>query len=217
MSRSRRSLAIRDQAVSAFSGALMRLCDSTAAHGAALVDAEGETVDYAGYLDPFEIRLVAAELRLVLGVLEAQTSISGASTEILIRGTKRSFAVISMPDGYALIIELPRTSLLSSPRAVAEAVRTLSIEGGLPPHPAHFGRESWSKVDVRWDSRARRPSAIWLEGGWRAIEVLGRFNEAEPGHRTLGFRVRLADGTELTLVREPLGLWFVDELPLLPL
>ncbi len=60
----RKTLVARDQAVSAFSGALMRLCDAIAAHGAALVDAEGETVDYAGSLSPFEIRVAAAEWRL---------------------------------------------------------------------------------------------------------------------------------------------------------
>jgi hypothetical protein len=57
------TLAVRDQAVSEFSGTLMRLCDATAAFGAALVDAEGETVDYAGSLSPFEIRVAAAEWR----------------------------------------------------------------------------------------------------------------------------------------------------------
>ena len=41
----RRSIGDRDQRASVFSAALMRLCESASALGAAVVDAEGETVD----------------------------------------------------------------------------------------------------------------------------------------------------------------------------
>jgi hypothetical protein len=214
MSRLGRSLAVRDQAVSTFSGALMRLCDATAARGAALVDAEGETVDYAGCLEPYEIRVVAAEWRLILGALIEQGGLHGATSEIFYRGKKRSFAVISMGDGYALVIELSRTSFQPSPRAVSEAVRLLSLEAGLPLLPStRFGRECWTRVDVRWERHKRRPTAIWLLGGWKHVEVLGRFAEAGPGQRTVGYRVRLVDSSELTLVREPMGIWYADDLP----
>jgi hypothetical protein len=214
MSRLRRSLAVRDQAVSTFSGALMRLCDATAARGAALVDAGGETVDYAGCLEPYEIRVAAAEWRLVLGALVEQSGLRGASCEIFYRGKKRSFAAISMGDGYALVIELSRTSLQPSPRAVSEAVRSLSLEAGLPISPStRFGRECWTRVEVRSEGNKRRPTAIWLSAGWKHVEVLGRFAEAEPGQRTVGYRVRLADCGELTLVREPMGIWYADDLP----
>ncbi len=217
MSRPRRSLAVRDQAVSAFSGALMQLCDATSARGAALVDAEGETVDYAGFLEPYEIRVAAAEWRLTLAVLTEQSSLVGGTTEILYRGSKRSFTIISMQDGYALVIELPHRSLRLSPRAVGEALRTLALEAGLPHTPTElFGRETWVRIDVQCGERKRRPSAIWLSGGWRPLDVLGRFAESEPGKRAVGYRCRLDDGTELTLVREPLGIWYADELPHAP-
>lgn len=215
MSRPRRSIAVRDQAVSAFSGALMRLCDATASRGAALVDAEGETVDYAGCLDPFEIRVVAAEWRLVLGALTAEGEESKPGSEIYFRGSKRSFAVIAMSDGYALVMELPRRSLRLSPRALAEAIRALSLEAGLSHHwtLSRYGDERWTRVDVRWDKARKRPSAIWLAGGWKTVEVLGRFAAAETGKRSLGFRARLSDGTEITLIKEPLGVWYADDLP----
>ena len=217
MNRPRRSLAVRDQAVSAFSGTLMRLCDATAARGAALVDGGGETVDYAGSLDPFEIRVVAAEWRLLLGVLAEQPSLSGGTTELFYRGTKRSFAVVSMQDGYALVVDLPRSSFRPSPRAIAEAVRTLAVEAGLPNNPsAGGGRENWTRLDVRCAAHWWRPTAIWLSGGWQPIDVLGRFSESEPGRRSVGYRIRLPQGTELTLVREPMGIWYVDELPAAP-
>lgn len=213
--RPRRSLAVRDQAVSAFSGALMRLCDATASRGAALVDSEGETVDYAGCLEPYEIRVVAAEWRLALSVFTEQAREGGSGAEIYYRGTKRSFAIVGMSDGYALVIELPRSSLQISPRAIAEAVRTLSAEAGLPYQltSARYGGERWTRIDVRWDLQKKRPAAIWLSGGWKALEVLGRFAEVEPGSRTVGYRARLPDGTELTLVREPMGVWYADDLP----
>jgi hypothetical protein len=120
----------------------MRLCDATAARGAALVDAEGETVDYAGCLEPFEIRVVAAEWRLMLAALAEQPTLSEGAQEILYRGSKRSFAVVSMQDGYALVIELSRTSLRLSPRAISEALRTLALEAGLPNNPTPPGSMS---------------------------------------------------------------------------
>lgn len=216
MNRPRRSLAIRDQAVSAFSGALMRLCDATCSRGAALVDGEGETVDYAGCLEPYEIRVVAAEMRLALAVFLEQRTLSGSTSEIVLRGKKRSFAIFGMSDGYALVVECPKTSFKLSFRAVTEALRALSTEAGLLDTYLGMGRERWSRVEVRWDASKRRPISIWLSGGWKAVEVLGRFAEPEPGNRTVGYRARTTEGSELTLVREPMGVWYVDELPTLP-
>ncbi len=45
------------------------LCDDCGALAAALVDGEGETVDYAGLLSPYDIKVLAAEWRIVLAVL----------------------------------------------------------------------------------------------------------------------------------------------------
>ena len=50
---------------------LLRLCDATPALGAALVDVQGETVDFAGTLDPFDIKIAAAEWRIVLDLVHA--------------------------------------------------------------------------------------------------------------------------------------------------
>ena len=61
----------RDQLASPFSAILQRLCESCGAQAAALVDAEGETVDYAGRVAPFDARVAAAEWRLVLAEIEA--------------------------------------------------------------------------------------------------------------------------------------------------
>ena len=68
----------RDQEASPFSAILWRLCEGCSAHAAALVDKEGETVDYAGRISPYEIRVAAAELRLVLAFRVPQRSLAFA-------------------------------------------------------------------------------------------------------------------------------------------
>ena len=51
----------RDQAETAFTAILASLVERVpGAHAAALVDAEGETVDYAGDGEPFFLRVAAA-------------------------------------------------------------------------------------------------------------------------------------------------------------
>ena len=78
----------------------MALCDGTGALGVALVDREGETVDYAGYLDPFTLKVAAAEWRIVLDVVREVPHPHYKSTDgILVRGKKKSFAVVGLPDG----------------------------------------------------------------------------------------------------------------------
>jgi hypothetical protein len=211
----RKTLAARDQAVSEFSGTLMRLCDATASIGAALVDAEGETVDYAGCLDPFEIRVLAAEWRLVLQCANASTRVTGEVGSLYYRGRKKSFAVYAIADGYALVIQIADRSLLPSTRAVAEAVRSLATEAGLQlDESSEFRSERWHRVDVRLDEHKRRPTDFWHAGEWVSFQVLGRYVEAESNTRCVGYRAQLRDGTELTLIREPLGIWYADELPL---
>jgi hypothetical protein len=211
-----KALVTRDQAVSAFSGALMRLCDATSALGAALVDAEGETVDYAGCLEPFEIRVAAAEWRLVLQCANGGNTL-GAVSRLLFRGGSKSYAVYGIADGYALVLQIPRRSFMPSIRAVSEAVRLLAMEAGLAvDEGSELFQERWYRVEVRFDSVRRRPTDIWLSGGWLPLEIFGRYSESERGARCVGYRARLADGAELTLVRESLDRWYADELPAAP-
>jgi hypothetical protein len=214
MSQRRRTLAPRDQATSSFSGILLELCESTGALGAALVDREGETVDYAGYRDPFALKVAAAEWRLVLNAAREVPHPSYASTHgILVRGTKKSFAVIGLPDGYAMVLELPRRSFGLSERAVAEAARAVGIEASLgAPHDLPAS-ERWLRVEVRTaPAERRRPEAIWLDGSWHPLVILGRHGGVAPHRREIAFRARLPNGLEFTLVREPTGHWFADAL-----
>ena len=203
----------RDQDASPFSAILWRLCEGCSAHAAALVDREGETVDYAGRISPYEIRVAAAELRLVLAFTrEAQASGFARVNEIRIRTGKRSYAVVGLGDGYAIVLELVRHSFSVSPRAVLQATRELESEAGIES-VLQPGGMRWSRVEVRASSSdARRPDSIWVNGVWHAVTVLGRFRSGDLARRERGYMARLANGAEFSLVREPLGFWFADGL-----
>jgi hypothetical protein len=198
----------RDQAASTISAILMRLCDSSGALAAALVDGGGETVDYAGRLSPFDTRIAAAEWRLVLGLLEASRAAAFQRThELLVRAKDRSYAALALSDGYALVLVLPRRAWSVSRRALAEAGQELKVETQLTPLFCQDGA-TWVRVEVRTNGPKRRPEAIWHEGGWRPLTLVGRFQSRDLARREVGYLTRLPTGTELLLVREPLGRWF---------
>lgn len=128
MSRPKRS-SPRDQEETPFSSILMQLCARTGALCAALVDREGETVDYAGRGDPFDIRILAAEWRLVLQHA-GEAGFSAPELEMVVRARKKSFLVQALPEGYALVMQLARRSTGISERALSLAKRRLCEEAG---------------------------------------------------------------------------------------
>jgi hypothetical protein len=220
----RRRGAARDQSDSPFSAILARLCDDTGALAAALVDAEGETVDYGGLLSPYEIKVAAAEWRIVLAVVrEARLPGFQHVGELTVRAARRSFFIEALPDGYAIALCLPQHQFNVSRRALAQATRELGHEAGLsaPPKPPR-AQPAWARVKVRIpaaSSRLRgrgpgwraRPDAIWLADDWSPITILGRYQARDLSRSELGFLARLTSGAEVFLVREPLGVWFVDD------
>ncbi len=209
----RRTHVPRDQAVSTFSATLLRLCETTGAAGAALVDQLGETVDYAGYLEPYVLKVMAAEWRIILDFVRGvkQQGFDRVH-EFVVRARNRSFALIALAEGYALVLELPRGAFSFSRRAVGEAVREIEVEAGLPP--SHANNERWSKLEVQTaPGDRRRPQAVWFQGSWRPVTILGRYYvDSRPRGGAVGYRARLASGHEFALVREPMGLWFAGDL-----
>lgn len=216
MMQHRRSLVGRDQAASPFSAILMRLCEGTSAIGAAFVDSEGETVDYAGHLDPFQTKVAAAEWRLVLRVIHQSKVPTWTDTrELVVRAQLRSYAAFAVSEGYAIVVCLPRRCFTVSPRAVAEAVREICAESGLDLPPDQTGEhERWISVDVRTPGDDRlRPVAVWHGGSWCPLEILGRYTDDALASHEVGYRARLDTGAEFTLVRERRGRWYADDLP----
>jgi len=199
---------------------LADLCKSTGSICAALVDQEGETVDYTGFGDPFEIRILAAELRLLLTHLSHAPRLA-STIELTIVAKRKSYFVRALPDGYALIVQLARRASGISPRPLALAVVQLCKEAGFAVPSLRQGRASpeseapWRRVEVEEDAPwSRRPRALRTSDGQADVEVIGRLAvdpAARRGER--GYRVRLSNGEEGTLVREPLGFWYLEEDP----
>jgi hypothetical protein len=215
MSARRPTVPPRDQEASAFSRILQRLCETTRAWGAALVDQEGETVDYAGYRDPFALRVMAAEWRIALDIVRAANALDLPSTrELVVRAGRRSFGIFALSEGYALVVELPSRAFALSHRALSEAVRALEHEAELPPARPAGDSERWLQVEVETQpGDRRRPRAVRLEGSWHPVTILGR-HRAEQGRAwgEVAYRARVPTGLEFALVREPFGAWFASDL-----
>jgi hypothetical protein len=209
-------VAERDQDVSPFGGSLMRFCESSGALGAALVDKEGETVDYAGRLSPFDIRVAAAEWRLVLALIAACRVPSWRhARQLQVRASLRSYFVAALSDGYAIVALMPRHSFRVSARALSELTHDVAVEAGWPELNSEGSGDPqrWLRIGVRTDERdRRRPIAVFHQERWCPVDIIGRYGEQELLPDEVGFRARLATGAEFALVREPLGKWFADRL-----
>jgi len=196
---------VRDQVPSLFSVILVDLCTATGARCAALVDQEGETVDYGGSGDPFDIRILAAEWRLVLAQFQAAATL-GTVTQLFVRARDKSFWIEAFPYGYALVVHMGHRCTHLSQRALSQARRDLCREAGFLVDQT----EAWTRVAVKEESGAsRRPLVLGDEEEAHYLTVLGRISSVAKRER--GFRVRLATGEERTLVREPLGQWYIEE------
>ncbi len=213
MTLQRRSLVGRDQATTPFGATLLRLCDGTGAMGAALVDYVCETVDYAGTADPYDIRVAAAEWRLILRLLQDSPVPNWPDTyEMLVAAKSQSFAVAALLEGYAIVLQLLPYCFKVSPRAINEAVREISREAGLDV-PADFTREHWSRVEVKSVAKdRRRPQAVWIGSSWSSVELLGRYDATHLERGEVGYRARLGNGEEVNLVRERMGRWYAEDL-----
>lgn len=196
----------RDQHESAFAAILSSLVARVpGARGAALVDSEGETVDYAGRAKPFDMRLAAAHFRIVLDEARMRPGLSDVRS-LAVRAARASYLVQVLPDGYALVVVMMRSAGFSGwHRAVASCAHALGEEAGwsdateLPP--------KWFPVTVLRDER-RRPAAVRADGRLHPLEILGTL---QAGSRERAWRIRFESGLEATLVREPGGACYLDE------
>lgn len=201
---------VRDTDATPFSTILAELVQRIpGSYAAALVDSEGETVDYAGHGDPFDLRVAAAHLQLVLQGIAIDAISLGEPRWVVVRGHRKSVAASVLPDGYALALLLrPRSAFSISTRALKVCTRALAIEAGWTDLEEKDGvkQRSWFAVDVETDTRGR---PVRVGANRVVVDVLGAVMGL--GVRERGFRLRTFDGTELTLVREPRRCWYADE------
>jgi hypothetical protein len=198
----------RDQDASTFTTILERLLVAVpGTRGAVLVDSDGETVDYAGILDPFDLKIAAAHWQIVVGELQMLEHFSDLR-QVTVRARNRGYIVRRLPEGYGLVLILhARAAFAASERALDEIEAELCKEASwdLPS-----GGAKWFRVDVETLAPDHiRPHRMWASGKWQTIEVLGTMMGLRPRER--GFRVRLASGAEMSLVRECRRRWFADE------
>ena len=200
----------RDQGRSEFTSILEEFCLLSGCHAAILVDQEGEAVDYAGLGTPFDLRVSAAEWRLVLQ-LAHQGPVLNSTLEFTIRAQARSYFLRCLPEGYALVVHLPVQAECISERPLSHAIRRISAEAGFELSPRET---AWSVVCVQEEEQTCRPLRLAHPLTGERLESLDVIGLIEPRHllsQELGFRVRLASGLEGTLVREALGHWFFEE------
>jgi hypothetical protein len=198
--------AARDQPESAFAAILASLVRRTpGARAAALVDFEGETVDYAGRADPYSLKVAAAHWKLVMDITRARPGM-GALLWLSARCQRASYVARLLPEGYAVLLVFAAAAGLPTAlrRSFDSCVLELAREAGwrCPPPP-------WIAVEVVSDRR--RPTFLRAGGALEPIEIIGVLLQGL-GRRERGWRVRCASGVEATLIREPGDLWYVDDL-----
>ena len=202
-------IAPRDTDATPFTTILEALIDRVSgAVAAAIVDSQGETVDYAGRGEPFDLRVAAAHVQIVLASLQRFAAL-GEPSWIVIRGGRKSVAASVLPDGYVLVLLLrPRAAFTISTRALKVCMQALAEEAGWRAFAKREGakQRSWFEVAVETDRRGR---PILIGPKKIPVEVLGAVMGLSVRER--GFRVRTAEGSELTLVREPRQRWYADE------
>jgi len=208
VSKRRRPEGERDQDPSTFTDILAQLVRSLpGATAAALVDYDGETVDYAGALDAFDLKVTAAHWQLVLA-RTTETGLFGQIRQLTVRSRSKSYVVRRIHAAYTVVVVLhPQAAFAAPERALQEADAQLRSEAGFD---VEFRDSRWFAVEVRTEPTDRaRPLELRVGTAWQPVEVMGAMVGLSP--REKGFRVRLPSGAELLLVRERFGSWFADE------
>ncbi len=197
----------RDIARTAFTEILEGfLARETGAVAAALVDPLGETVDYAGSHDPFETRVAAAHIQILLAAPDCVPTL-GETQWIAVRARKRGMVGVRLPEGYVLLVLLgTRATFRLSRRAVSACLQAIADEAGWAMPPDRGGlHPAWSAVRIESDHNGR---PLRLAEHSASLEIIGAITGLSPGET--GYRVRTREGAERTVIREPSGVWYVD-------
>ena len=203
-----RTEAARDQAENAFTEILRRMFQSVPALlSVVFVDMEGECIDYVAALEPFEAKVSAAHMHMLLGTLRrARLMPGGGDTYALeLVTSEREVWVRRMGEEYVLVILLAhgfdRSELHD---AIARASREFRAEVGIatPSWEGHDPLCVRLRTSPGW---TYAPEGFSLDGQRHAIAaVLGRWTEQprSDAPQLVCFRVRTQEGQELTLAHD---------------
>lgn len=208
----RRQEAPRDQAESAFTPILRRLWEHLPSLlAAAFVDVEGECIDYWSRIDPYEAKVSAAHLHVLLARIAASWAKlgTGAAFGLEIQGSAREACVQRVSDEYVLVVLLATgTELSQRDDAIALACAEFRQEVGLLPPPWEMSQRPLA-VRVRPATGWTYAPQVFSDGTVQVAitDVLGRWTEPPQlgADELVCFRVRTEDGRELTLVHDPDG------------
>jgi predicted regulator of Ras-like GTPase activity (Roadblock/LC7/MglB family) len=169
------------------------------------VDHEGECVDYCSRVPPFDAKIAGAQMQVVVnGLTEPLRRMAqGELNEVQIIGVERDVIARRIDDEYLLVViahgGATDDRLLDRLAAVVAGLRAEA--GLLPP--------CWDHESGAFDVKLRAavawgfaPSALDVNGDLIPIgAVLGRWTERGglPGGELVCFRVRLVDGSEITI------------------
>lgn len=197
----------RMESGSAFGDILERFVRNTpGCYAAVFVDPEGEAVDAVGWAEAFDVLVAGAHFRIVLA--DAAVMPGGSIRELIVTAVHCSYRLMCLPEGYALVLLFRRDCAFSvSRRALLACAHELSSEAGFSLSQSE---PIWHAVEVLPSGDiTHRPRRARGRGDWNDVEVLGTIVGLSARER--GFRVRLGNGAEMTLLREPLGHWWADE------
>ncbi len=186
----------RDVDATAFTAALERLLVAVPdALCATFVDAEGETIDLATRVDPFDAMVYAAEVAPLLARLRtaARELRAGAPEELRLVGERRSAVVRHVADGCDVLVVLDGTAALGRAAwACRVALPALAAEAGL-------GARRSISTPPEADA-GETPRAFLSDGHVRRVEaVMGAPDITEPE----ALLVRTPEGDEVMIVRDP--------------
>jgi predicted regulator of Ras-like GTPase activity (Roadblock/LC7/MglB family) len=189
---------------------LLRAAPSVLA--AIFVDREGECIDYCSSLSPYDAKVIAAHMIVLLGESrERPKAVGGEPWWMHVLGSERDLIARRVDDEYVLVVATGSNGISSSLcEAIEHTVTKLRSEVGLAK-PSWEPTSPRMRVDVRTSTSewAYAPETFWYRGDRTAVaDVLGRWIENPPhpngaNHEVVCFLVRSENGEELTLVHRP--------------
>lgn len=201
----------RDQDSTAFTPILRRVWSSTpSVLAVAFADTQGECIDYASSLDPFDAKVSAAHGSIIVSSLLQSAAKLGGGVPISLElsADLRELWARRVSDEYVLVVVTEALADREPIRdAMLRAVAELRAEAGIPVpgwDQPPIGLRVETRAAVGW---AYAPAAYEQDGVRTSIAaVIGRWLETGDAEATerVCFLVRTERDEELTLVHDPL-------------